>query len=443
MSKALCSLTRSISPPTPRRKRARLNELPSQAQNTHQANASTASNSNPPGLAAIEAGEAKIDDHLTCFSTRLAAVSRCESSWPRLSIDEFGELYRRNDSPHGCHFVVHQHDHPVSGPHYDLRLQFSQSSSVSFALPYGLPGNPHSKRPTRMALETRVHCLWSHLIETASNATGSLLIWDTGEYEVLDRTSPMAGDKTDSSTSSNDPEDMRAEATSRPQNERLIDAFQKSRITLRLHGTRLPPNYTINMWLPSANRAPRAKSNPATRPIRRRRSKHISRHHNSTRASASAPLPLSTDSDPDPSDSDFPSGGALGDREDAEEKKSADDDNDDEAAAIRAANAYTGATNSIGSVHSRQWYVSMNKQLCGTASHLAVPSPSSSSSTPAPLSKGRERRDDGREIAAAAFFVRGPAVERSVVTGRLAADVIADEGVAGFVPRSGWRAIVN
>lgn len=42
----------------------------------------------------------------------------------------------------------------------DLRLQFSHSSSLSFALPYGLPGNPQSKRPTRLAVETRVHCLW-------------------------------------------------------------------------------------------------------------------------------------------------------------------------------------------------------------------------------------------------------------------------------------------
>ncbi|KAK8184239.1 DNA polymerase ligase-domain-containing protein [Phyllosticta citribraziliensis] len=421
MSTAPCSLKRSISPPTPRRKRARLDEPPSRAQNTHQANASAASNSNPPSLAAIEAGEAKIDDHLTCFSTRLAAVSRCEPSWPRLSIDKFGELYRRNDSPRGCHFVVHQHDHPVSGPHYDLRLQFSQSSSVSFALPYGLPGNPHSKRPTRMALETRVHCLWNHLIETASNATGSLIIWDTGEYEVLDRKSPTAGDETDSSTSSDGPEIVRVEANPQHQNVRLIEAFQNSRITLRLHGTRLPPNYTINMWLPSANRAPRAKSSSETRPIRRRRSKYISRHHSSTHASAPAPLPPSTDSDPDPSDSD-----SQADQENAKENKSADDV-DDEAAAIRATNAYTGATNSIGSVHSRQWFVSMNKQLCGTASHLA----------------SRDRRDDGRENATATFLVCGPAVERSVVTGRLAADVVADEGVVGFVPRSGWRAIVD
>lgn len=46
------------------------------------------------------------------------------------------------------------------GLHYDLRLQISQSSSISFAIMYGLPGNPNSKRLNRNATETRVHNLW-------------------------------------------------------------------------------------------------------------------------------------------------------------------------------------------------------------------------------------------------------------------------------------------
>ncbi|KAK7518886.1 DNA polymerase ligase-domain-containing protein [Phyllosticta citriasiana] len=458
MPKAPSSLTRSISPPTPPRKRARLilpSEARNQAPNTSQTNNTSAtSNSNSPGPAAIEAGEAKIDDHLAYFSTHLAAVSRCEPSAPRLSMDEFAELYRRNDRPHGCHFVVHQHDHPVSGPHYDLRLQFSESSSVSFALPYGLPGNPHSKKPTRMALETRVHCLWNHLIESASHATGSLLIWDTGEYEVLDRPSPTAGDETDSSTSSSDDlESTRAEAAQQPQNERLIDAFQKSRITLRLHGTRLPPNYTINMWLPSANRNPRGakKNRPTQQTIRRRRlrrsNRHTTLHHheNSTRTSTSMPRPPPPSIDPDSDSSDSSDPGALAaDQEDADEealnKCDDDDDGEEAAAAIRAANAYTGATNSIGSVQSRQWYVSLNKALSG------LPFPSSTSScslSPAKSTKKRNDEEWGWRDAGGAFLVHGPEIERSVVTGRLAADVMADEGVAaGFVPRRGWRAIL-
>lgn len=38
----------------------------------------------------------------------------------QLSIDDYGELYRRNDGPGGCHFVVHQHEHPLAGVHCRL-----------------------------------------------------------------------------------------------------------------------------------------------------------------------------------------------------------------------------------------------------------------------------------------------------------------------------------
>jgi hypothetical protein len=41
------------------------------------------------------------------------------------------------------------------------------------------------------------------------------------------------------------------------------------------------------------------------------------------------------------------------------------------------------------------------------------------------------------------FFVRGREVERSVVTGRLAGEVLRDEGVEGFVGRRGWRAVLE
>jgi hypothetical protein len=39
------------------------------------------------------------------------------------------------------------------------------------------------------------------------------------------------------------------------------------------------------------------------------------------------------------------------------------------------------------------------------------------------------------------FYVRGKEVERSVVTGRLAREVESDEGVVGFVGRTGWVGI--
>ena len=52
--------------------------------------------------------------------------------------------------------------------------------------------------------------------------------------------------------------------------------------------------------------------------------------------------------------------------------------------------------------------------------------------------------DDGKLAGFEAFFVRGKDVERSVVTGRRAEDVMADEGVGGgWVGRRGWRAVVE
>jgi hypothetical protein len=41
------------------------------------------------------------------------------------------------------------------------------------------------------------------------------------------------------------------------------------------------------------------------------------------------------------------------------------------------------------------------------------------------------------------FYVRGVEYERSVVTGRLASQVLRDEGVVGYVGRKGWQAILK
>lgn len=116
-----------------------------------------------PNLAAIEAGEVEVMDHISIFSSQLRQFTRPLSDSepiPRLPIPNWINLYRRNERPEGHHFVIHQHDHPVAGPHYDLRLQFSESSSVSWSIMYGLPGDPNSGKLNRNATETRVHCLW-------------------------------------------------------------------------------------------------------------------------------------------------------------------------------------------------------------------------------------------------------------------------------------------
>jgi hypothetical protein len=116
-------------------------------------------------LAAVESGEIAISDHLAVFAARLrVAVAKRDPQQPHatplLSISAWTTLYRRHQHAAGHHFVVHQHDHPVAGPHYDLRLQCSSDSALSWAIMYGLPGDPNSRRLNRNAVETRVHCLW-------------------------------------------------------------------------------------------------------------------------------------------------------------------------------------------------------------------------------------------------------------------------------------------
>jgi len=89
-----------------------------------------------PNLAAIEAGEAHIDDHLTLFSEQLSQHirPRAAGQGDLLSIDEFKELYRRNQHQHGRHFVVHQHDHPVAGMVCQSTLFFYSSLGQFFFL---------------------------------------------------------------------------------------------------------------------------------------------------------------------------------------------------------------------------------------------------------------------------------------------------------------------
>jgi hypothetical protein len=54
------------------------------------------------------------------------------------------------------------------------------------------------------------------------------------------------------------------------------------------------------------------------------------------------------------------------------------------------------------------------------------------------------RSSDGSELSGfEPFYVRGPEVERSVVTGRRGQDVLEDEGVEGFIGRKGWRAVLR
>lgn len=105
---------------------------------------------------------------------------------------------------------------------------------------------------------------------------------------------------------------------------------------------------------------------------------------------------------------------------------------------VRRTNAYPGAKNSIGSIHQRRWFLSMDRWASGFRP-LGVEEGGG---------KGGRRRwvrrwEGGRELGFESFFVRGREVERSVVTGRRAGEVMAYEGVEGFVGRKVWRAVIE
>ena len=113
------TLSRDISPPCARRNvEARLTygggDEATVQQDDSQAVVDSSKADPRLTLAAIEAGQVQIDDHLGYFVSHLRARLR-PSRNSALSIDALEALYRRNQHKHGRHFVVHQHDHPISG----------------------------------------------------------------------------------------------------------------------------------------------------------------------------------------------------------------------------------------------------------------------------------------------------------------------------------------
>ncbi|KAK0275909.1 hypothetical protein LTR35_010678 [Friedmanniomyces endolithicus] len=331
-----------------------------------------------PTLAAIESGQAQIRDHLEYFAKHFERVLRPPRS-PRLSIDDFRLLYKRNQHPQGRHFVVHQHDHPISG-------------TTGFWFP--------------------VVDELNNLIESASHATGSLLIWDTGEYEVLDRPPQRSNRATDDETS--DVEGNLSGAV-QSQSERLFAAFQSRHIHLRLNGRRLPLGYTIAMRLPSQD----ATRRPRTTRIKRQRMEPVETVKRAKNRTAAA----DTESDSETSSATTTqTQAALADAALASEPE--DERQDVE---IRTSNAYPGAANTIGSIHQRHWLVTIDRKLSGFRK-----------------SSRRGGSDKERWVGSwEPFHVKGKDCERSVVTGRLAEDVMADEGIKGFVGRGNWRAILE
>ncbi|KAF7513825.1 hypothetical protein GJ744_007876 [Endocarpon pusillum] len=440
-----------------------------------------------PRLSAVEAGELTVDDHFALFSSKLLEASRTVlPGTSRISHAAWCELYQHNLNPQGRHFVIHQHDHPVAGTHYDLRLQCNGTSSISFAIMYGLPGDPNSRRLSRNATETRVHNLWNHLIETASHSTGSMLIWDTGEYSILPYRESKQAPKSSSEESDHSGPINSQHGLSESQ--KLHDAFQQGRIRIRLHGTRLPHNYTVSLrlskddyrseqpgppWWQRKKLSPgparretqqtsssESESDPSTSSsapftvlnkdqltsFRRTASPSLKNHHttaghispsdhsSTSRKRPTKPTFLHTNHPSEPNSVNKVSNITGAHSENENENK---DEDEDELETTRLTNTYPGgATNTISSIHQRRWFLTLDRHNSGFVHQL----------NKATGHKRWVRRwsvDDDTRDGFERFHVLGREVERSVVTGRLARDILRDEGVEGFVPRGGWRGVVE
>lgn len=409
--------------------------------------------------AAIENNTVNITDHLAWFSSLLtkATLQPFPAGQAHLTIPAYQSLYNDSfQSSAGAHFVVTQHDHPIAGPHYDLRLQINRDSSCSWAIMYGLPGDPNSRgrlgRATgagvlRNATETRVHCLWNHLVETAGMHTGSLLVWDTGSYEVLPPRPSNKHAPADSQEWSSDDGGGEQDAWGGQlsQQEKLAAAFSSRKIRLRLNGSRLPRGYAVNLRLTKdEDAAGRAK---AARPAGTRK-----RGRGRKAPAKKAPQ---ASSDSDGSDPDMgPGRGEDGEEEYNDGSTAASKDAEGisgmdrelrelEDAEVRRANAYPGATNSIGSVHQRKWFLSLDREECGFVRTKKDGRVwwEQRQDLPEDDDEQVDELDQGR--LQWPFYVRGPDHERSVVTGRLGAEILRDEGVVGYVGRKGWKPILG
>jgi hypothetical protein len=103
---------------------------------------------------------------------------------------------------------------------------------------------------------------------------------------------------------------------------------------------------------------------------------------------------------------------------------------------VSRTNAYPGAENTIGSVHQRRWFLSLDRAGSGFVK--------SREGGRTVWVRGEEsgKGEDGDRWRFP-FVVRGSEHERSVVTGRLGDEILRDEGVTDFVHRKGWRPILD
>lgn len=118
---------------------------------------------------------------------------------------------------------------------------------------------------------------------------------------------------------------------------------------------------------------------------------------------------------------------------------------EEEDARVRLTNAHLGASNTIGSVYQRRWYLSLDRRACGFTERKrrgrSVWEKLPSSELSPDFQEAKSEESSCR--LSFPFYVRGPRFEQSVVTGRLGEEVLRDEGVTTFVPRKGWTPVMK
>ncbi|KAG8533069.1 uncharacterized protein KY384_001852 [Bacidia gigantensis] len=273
----------------------------------------------------------------------------------------------------------------------------------------------------------------NHLIETASVQTGSMLIWDTGAYEVLPYQSSNV--EADLETTDEDEDDSEEErsmhgtpeySSLRTEQEKLAQAFDNRKIRLRLHGARLPKDYTISLRLSSQEDRSQQPKAPSRK--RKRGQSNLKKTTSQTKAQAIHPRNDESSSDAETTASDYPDEGS---RDGANGKPNVEGDEES-----RITNTYPGASNTINSIYQRRWYLNFDRRSSGFIPQMKWEGERK-------RIWARKRRKDGALDGFEPFRVMGAEIERSIVTGRTAKQVLVDEGVSGYESRRGWRAVVE
>jgi hypothetical protein len=248
-----------------------------------------------------------------------------------------------------------------------------------------------------------------------------MLVWDGGVYEVLPRRKgdgperdPESAEGSQSSGSGDIEkgeriEEERGGVEEMSENSKLIEAFGRRKIRIRLHGARLPNGYTLDMFVAPGSqhlREPRAA-------VRRKKKRRVVKV-------------METSSEGEENNAAIPVTDAVAaewalewERKEVEKRQ------------VRRVNAYPGAENTIGSLYQRKWFLCLDREGSGFCK--------------ADGDRVWERRkgEGGALEGFEPFYVRGVEEERSVVTGMKAEHVMREAGVVGFVRRKGWRAILD